>query len=344
MVYAEDHEGSVNARWEALGVRPFDREVYLEALRHPHGGVAGWAVGLGAPVSRVRRAADRLLELGLLHRTARQRSRLEPVDPQLAVRAVVRRHQEEVDRLAEAAGALTEQLADTYEHGRLRARPDRILEVVEGAEETSAQIGALLADAEAEVCVIDAPPYVSPHERGRAVDDGLRARGIRSRVLYDARVLADAGRFTRAMAAVAAGEQVRVVASAPLKLLLVDGRMALIPLTGSETRQRHRSVVVHGSTLTDALQELFEVVWRQASPLRARGQLPDRRLAREEGLTAAEQELVELLGSGLTDEVIARHLGVSDRTLRRRVRELQDRLGSTGRFQAGVRVAQRGWL
>ncbi|WP_432181568.1 helix-turn-helix transcriptional regulator [Streptomyces sp. NBC_00063] len=344
MVHDEDDEELVNARWQALGVRPFDQEVYLEALRHPQMGVAGWAVGLCAPVTRVRRAADRLLELGLLHRTARQRSRLAPVDPQLAVRAVVRRRQEEVDRLVEAAGSLSEQLADTYEHGRLRARPERILEVVEGADETSAQIGELLADADAEVCVIDAPPYVSPNEHGRAVDDGLRARGIRSRVLYDAQGLDHAGKFPRAMAAVAAGEQVRVVASAPLKLLLVDGRVALLPLTGSESGQRHRSVVVHGSTLTDALQELFEVVWRQAAPLRGRGQLPDGRLAREEGLTAAEQELVELLGSGLTDEVIARHLGVSDRTLRRRVRELQDRLGSTGRFQAGVRAAQRGWL
>lgn len=53
---------------------------------------------------------------------------------------------------------------------------------------------------------------------------------------------------------------------------------------------------------------------------------------------------MDLLGAGMTDEAIARKCGVSVRTLRRRVRVLQDRLGSTGRFQAGVRAAHRGWL
>lgn len=72
--------------------------------------------------------------------------------------------------------------------------------------------------------------------------------------------------------------------------------------------------------------------------------MPDQTLAQKEGLTAAEQYLVELLASGITDEAIARHLGVTARTLRRRIRDLHDRLGSSGRFQAGVRAAQRGWL
>jgi DNA-binding NarL/FixJ family response regulator len=41
--------------------------------------------------------------------------------------------------------------------------------------------------------------------------------------------------------------------------------------------------------------------------------------------------------------VIARHLGVSGRTLRRRIAQVQEQLGATSRFQAGLRAGRRGW-
>ncbi|WP_326791341.1 helix-turn-helix transcriptional regulator [Streptomyces sp. NBC_00841] len=334
------------AEWEGLGVPHFDRRVYLEALRHPDAGVTGWAEGLGAEPGRVRGAAERLLDLGLLRRTVEGRPRLEPVDPRLAMRAAVRQRQERVDRFAATAGELAEELSVVYEHGRLRARPSRILEVIEGTGAAAARVAELLAGAEWEACGIDAPPYVtaSGNGAGNGAEHRLLNRGVRFRTLYAAECLDVPEKLSSVLAAIGCGEEARVLPAAPLKLLLVDGRTALLPLTGSEGSSRHRSVVVHGSTLTDALQALFDTLWRQGAPLRARGKMPDQTLAQKEGLTAAEQYLVELLASGITDEAIARHLGVTARTLRRRIRDLHDRLGSSGRFQAGVRAAQRGWL
>lgn len=71
--------------------------------------------------------------------------------------------------------------------------------------------------------------------------------------------------------------------AAPLKLLLVDGRTALLPLTGSEGSSRHRSVVVHGSTLTDALQALFDTLWRQGARCAPGERCRIRRLRRRKG-------------------------------------------------------------
>lgn len=156
------------AEWEGLGVPHFDRRVYLEALRHPDAGVTGWAEGLGAEPGRVRGAAERLLDLGLLRRTVEGRPRLEPVDPRLAMRAAVRQRQERVDRFAATAGELAEELSVVYEHGRLRARPSRILEVIEGTGAAAARVAELLAGAEWEACGIDAPPYVTASGNGAA--------------------------------------------------------------------------------------------------------------------------------------------------------------------------------
>lgn len=59
----------------------------------------------------------------------------------------------------------------------------------------------------------------------------------------------------------------------------------------------------------------------------------------EEGLA-----IVRLLSEGHTDDVIARHLGLSKRTYRRRFDKLMGELGATSRFQAGVLAARRGWI
>ncbi|WP_244925358.1 LuxR C-terminal-related transcriptional regulator [Georgenia faecalis] len=51
-----------------------------------------------------------------------------------------------------------------------------------------------------------------------------------------------------------------------------------------------------------------------------------------------------MLASGAKDETIARELGLSERTLRRRSSALLARLGAANRFQAGVQAARRGWI
>ena len=54
--------------------------------------------------------------------------------------------------------------------------------------------------------------------------------------------------------------------------------------------------------------------------------------------------LLQLLAAGQKDEQIARALGMSLRTVRRRVADLMTELGSDSRFAAGVEAARRGWI
>jgi DNA-binding NarL/FixJ family response regulator len=46
----------------------------------------------------------------------------------------------------------------------------------------------------------------------------------------------------------------------------------------------------------------------------------------------------------MKDDVIARQLGISERTVRRRVADLAARLGAASRFQIGAQAARRGWV
>ncbi|MGZ3102683.1 LuxR C-terminal-related transcriptional regulator [Streptomyces sp. H72] len=132
------------------------------------------------------------------------------------------------------------------------------------------------------------------------------------------------------------GAQVRTVPSLPTRMILMDRRTAMIPLSGDDTATGAVVPTGHG-TLT-ALCALFEATWAAAQPL-GETVAPD-----PQGLTGQQSTVVRLLAEGHTDEAIAKRLGVSSRTARRTASELMERLGARSRFEAGVRAVQQGWL
>lgn len=63
-------------------------------------------------------------------------------------------------------------------------------------------------------------------------------------------------------------------------------------------------------------------------------------MARTADLTDDDVAVLRLLSRGLTTDAVARELGVSDRTLRRRVRLICDRLGVKTPIEAVVLAAR----
>ncbi|QIY98840.1 LuxR C-terminal-related transcriptional regulator [Streptomyces sp. S1D4-11] len=316
--------------WAAVGVSAFDELLYQAILHQPDAGTAGWAVLTGTTPGRVDEACDRLLALGLLQ-PPDSMGGLRAVDPRVAIRALIRRRETESELLA----ATAEEMATVYEAGLLREDPSRLLDVVSGEGANAARLEELYARAEHEVCIFDTPPYLVPRTPQLDLQTDLLSRGVGFRTVYAATALEDPDVLYHAWKMVELGEQARVLPAVPVKLLVVDGRRAMLPLTAAAAGG-YCSVVIRHSAVTDALQRLFELAWQQAAPL---GQP-----AADGELTEGERTLTRLLAAGMKDEAVARHLGVSLRTLRRRVSDLQERLGAASRFQLGMRAAQRGWV
>jgi DNA-binding NarL/FixJ family response regulator len=316
--------------WAAVGVSAFDELLYQAILHQPDAGAAGWARLTGASPAQVREACNRLLTLGLLQ-PPDSTGGLRAVDPRVAIRALIRRRETESELLA----ATADEMATVYEAGLLREEPSRLVDVVSGESANAARLEELYARAEHEVCVFDTPPYLAPRTPQLDLQADLLSRGIVCRTVYAATALEDPDVLYHAWKMVELGEQARVLPTVPVKLLVVDGRRAMLPLTASAAGG-YCAVVVRHSAVTEALQRLFELAWQQATPL---GQP-----VADGELTQGERALTRLLAAGMKDEAVARHLGVSLRTLRRRVSDLQERLGAASRFQLGVRAAQRGWV
>lgn len=312
-----------------VGVGAAAERVYRALLDDPSVELDALAAHAQVPLAALDRELDELLARGLVQW---RDGRPAPVDPRVGLGALVRTRQAELDRAALAVTGL----ADAWVEGLLRSDSARLAEVVDGPERVGRTVVDLVLGAVEEVGVFDAPPYVDK-EGSEVVELSLLARGVRSRAIYAVEGLEEAGYLTTVRRMVAAGEEARVVRSLPSKLIVVDRRRALLPLTvhGGVIRS---AVVVQPSALAEALAALFDVVWETGLPvLSESGPL-------EPSLDPDERQLLDLLAAGVKDETIARTLGISARTLSRRVTRLLDRLGVATRFQAGAQAARRGWL
>jgi DNA-binding CsgD family transcriptional regulator len=118
----------------------------------------------------------------------------------------------------------------------------------------------------------------------------------------------------------------------PLKLMVFDRRVALLPLDPLDLGRG--ALEIAAPAAVQALVALFEGEWDAATdPLRA-GVAPIM-------LTRRERAVIGLLAGGHTDPSAARELGLSLRTVGYVVRELMDRLQVDNRFQLGLALGRR---
>jgi DNA-binding CsgD family transcriptional regulator len=130
------------------------------------------------------------------------------------------------------------------------------------------------------------------------------------------------------MTALARNEgEYRERAEVPIKLMIFDRRVALLPADpldlGAGALEFDQPAAVA------AMTAIFEQVWSTASDPRRNGMPPI-------VLTTREQAIVGLLAQGHTDGVVAQRMGISQRTIAYTMRALMDRLGVENRFQLGL--------
>jgi DNA-binding CsgD family transcriptional regulator len=182
-------------------------------------------------------------------------------------------------------------------------------------------------------------PTVQSPEAGETAGQNnahLLARGVSIRT-----TMQDACRNDRVAAAYAktltvAGAEVRTAPLLPPRMLLFDRAVAVVPIDPADSG--YGILQLTGRGVVALLVTLYEQVWATAVPLGASA-VRDR-----EGVTPPERELLRLLGHGHTDSSAAKRLGVSERTCRRIMADLMERLGARSRFEAGLLAAREGWL
>ncbi|MCL1870044.1 MAG: LuxR C-terminal-related transcriptional regulator [Promicromonosporaceae bacterium] len=318
---------------EVLGLDRWAEAAYLELVEHTPLTAGELAAATGLDEEAVQVALSGLEDRGLVSHIPDRPVRYTALPPEHAVEVLLLAREREIQRVR----ALTLRLAERHRVARAGAS-ESVIEVITGADAVARTGQQLLARAEHQIRGIDAPPYAEASDGERVNSSMLMGvPGVRRRFIHGRDTLALPGAVARVEADVAAGEEVRFLPTAPMKLIISDDEAALVPLVATP-QVLDSCILVRPSALLDALCTLFETLWTGAQPYASDALVPP------DGLSDDERRIVPLLAQGLPDEAIARQLGVSYRTVQRRVQTLLARLGATSRFQGGVLAARRGWL
>lgn len=325
---------------DVLGLTPDEALAYSELVAMPSASVADMATALstfGTSLGDAHRLLRRLEEHGLASRITGDERRFAAAPPAIALGALLARRQDEV-RHAELE---LNRLEEVYRVSAAGRGPTDVVDVIRGDDAVRHRFEQLQLGARESVDAFVRPPVIVTSSQENSAEDKAVARGVQYRVVVERSMLESQDvTVDEAVEATEAGEEVRFADGVPLKLMVVDRQLALMPLTSSGDVVG--ALLVRESTLLDALLALFENVWDRATPM----------LMGTSGLAGdvaqqVDDEDARVLGlmlAGLTDQAVAKQLGTSLRTVQRRVRALMDLAGVETRVQLGWHAATSGWV
>ncbi|GAA3573507.1 hypothetical protein [Kribbella ginsengisoli] len=306
--------------FESLGVTEQTLTIYRTLLQHPQllqksDGELQTALATSGAITEAEAVRElvRLRDLGLIVPRWNIADQEYPIDPAVGFERLAARQRERIDGLAETlkndetnAKGFT---ADYHEF--LAQKTARQVELFEGSEAAYQRMQKFQPQ---KLCWGMLPASgVRTHELEDSPDRPFLERGIDARYLLTEAHLKTPGAREYALWSMGYGAKVRTVPSLPMKLVIFDDAVVL----GIDPADPSVGAVVHHSVaVVNLAREYYESYWRRADDPFADEQRDD------DGISSMEAELLQLLVQGATDE----------------------QAGASGRFELGVRAAQRGWV
>ncbi|MGW1710516.1 hypothetical protein ACWCP8_34780 [Streptomyces sp. NPDC002206] len=322
---------------DVLGLTDDELTAYRELLRRPSCTSTELAASLDVAPGQAAGLLGRLEHLGLAAHSGECSERLTASPPELALGALLVEHQNAL-KLAEVE---LNSLGELYRTGVTHRAPAEVIEVVRGTAAVRQRFTQLQLGARSDVRCMVQGPLLTVGITENDVEPVVAARGVSYRIVWERRMLDEGPEMLDALdRATAAGEQLRIVDAVPLKLLIADRELALVPIAGSTSGSAAEgALLVRPSALLDALLALFDLFWERASPVTVTAEGLTKESARG-NVDDVDGRILGLLAAGLNDQAVASRLDLSLRTVQRRMRGLMDLTGARTRLQFGIQMAQ----
>lgn len=336
---ARRNGGAEERPLDVIGVDEQGEQAYRWLLSNSGATAADVARAFVTTPGKIQRVLDAIETKGLITHSPQRPRRYIPVSPDIALKALALQHQERLRRLDGVIDELQEEAAT-------HRRPDQeqMVELITSREAGFQTYNHIYEKAKHEILTLMRPPVlISRLELSAETDhrpqwDAIR-RGVRFRSVADTGFLESPGVTPRIRKDMEAGEEVRVVPHLPIKMIMADHELALIPMSLQQLDSP--SLLVRSSALLDALYALFEILWDRAAPLSfapsgslepgaARSRFPE-----------GAEDMLSLLVTGMNDKNIVHELDISRSTFTRRLAEIMKAMDARTRFQLGYLTALR---
>jgi len=216
--------------------------------------------------------------------------------------------------------------------------PDGDLVVIVGASAINEELNRLGNLVQREIATLAPGRSHSAEEieAAQSRNEGLYSRKIRSRTVYLSSVRDDPNTLNHVKWLNDRGAEVRTASRLPVRMIVIDRKLAVLP---ADMANGMSGIAIHRmESAVMAFQELFEMVWATAKPIG---------MVRNTGgseLSVEERTILEFVALGHTDKEIGASLGMCDRTVRRRIGAIQQRLNVDSRPKAIYIAAKIGLI
>lgn len=322
-----------------LGLDEAEERTYRQLVEMRSGSADELVELLGLRPAQMETALSALESKGLVARSTAGRRRYVASPPQVALGALMVRQQEDLRRAELELGLL----AERYRVSATDRTVNDVVDVVLGRDAVAQRFAQLQQSARREIRLLTKAQFAVVQPEENVDETRALSRGVRYQVVLERDSLEREGFFAELEDSVRNGVAVRVAHEVPVRLLIADGELGLVPLSSAnDPDPGNGALLIHPSGLLDALRALFDQTWAAATQLVIDGAVIDE--VGGDRLEALDAQVLSLLLSGLTDQAIGSQLGLSLRTVQRRVRMLMDRAQVNTRLQLGYQAGRRGWL
>ncbi|TCC52910.1 TrmB family transcriptional regulator [Kribbella capetownensis] len=281
---------------------------------------------------------QRLQAKGLVAATEVDDPVFRPLPPDVALGTTLLRRQESLETARKTVAALSEE----FRASASRRDAHHLVEVIVGATALRERLRDLQESAREEILWFCRANPLAMQGADNTEEYGALTRGVRYRAIYERALLETPGELDSIAEGVSWGEEARALPTLPVRLAIVDRSTAVCPLVRDDELGigEPTAAVISRGQLLDALLALFESHWEQATPVKLqRGNSEE-----TEGLDDNERFLLSLLVAGVPDKSIASQLGISRRTVQRRLDRMMALAGVDTRTGLAFQAAKRGWI
>jgi hypothetical protein len=319
---------------QPLGMSPEDERMYRLLLRMPGAPGIDLARVLGEPVDAVSTLLAALARRGLVKSQGGAGAGWMATAPEVAVELLLMERQVELNHARLILPELQQELRQ-LDH----SAHDDDVQVIPG--DPASHLHAYLQmqrSACQDMAFVVCPPFsVSAPDLMETARAQARQRGVRFRTIVAPEAMLLPGWEACIAQMAATGEQVRILAEPPLKMILTDRSSGLLPLRANAPAGP--LLRVGPTAMLDALWLLFETLWDRAVPFQSQESL-----ATDAGAASLDKDLqavLTLMAAGSNDKTVADLLGMSERTLLRRINAMSGVLRAKSRFHLGWLAALR---
>ncbi|GAA1709021.1 helix-turn-helix domain-containing protein [Kribbella yunnanensis] len=256
--------------------------------------------------------------------------------PDVALGTTLLRRQESLEAARKTVAVLSEE----FRASASRRDAHHLVEVVVGAAALRERLRDLQESAREEILWFCRANPLAMQGAENTEEYGALSRGVRYRAIYERALLETPGELDTIAEGISWGEEARTLPTLPVRLAIVDRATAVCPLVRDDELGigEPTAAVISRGQLLDAVLALFESHWEMATPVTMH-------TAEQTGvLDDHERFLLSLLVAGVPDKSIASQLGISRRTVQRRLDRLMSLAGVDTRTGLAYQAAKRDWL